>query len=142
MVQTDQNSNASEICISLLSASLKMIGSIASEKKCIHIFFRRSRAANSVVCSWMWPKIKLIQACMHALVSERMKMILSKMKGLEWSQHCSHYKSMGIFSNAQGQLTPHLECGSGRISNSSEIFWLSSLPARMKVQSKMRPLEC
>ena len=29
----------------------------------------------------------------------------SKMKVLEWSQHFSHYKSMGSFSDAQGQLT-------------------------------------
>ena len=29
-----------------------------------------------------------------------------KMKELEWSQHFSHYKSMGIFPDAQGQLTP------------------------------------
>ena len=35
----------------------------------------------------------------------RMKMIQSKMKGLEWSQHFSHYKSMKIFPDAQGQLT-------------------------------------
>ena len=33
-----------------------------------------------------------------------MKMIQSKMKGLEWSQHCSYYKCM-FFSDAQGQLT-------------------------------------
>ena len=39
------------------------------------------------------------------LLPARMKMIQSKMKGLEWSQHCSHYKSMGIFPEAQGQLT-------------------------------------
>ena len=35
----------------------------------------------------------------------RMKMIQSKMKGLEWSQHFSHHKSMEIFPDAQGQLT-------------------------------------
>ena len=29
----------------------------------------------------------------------------SKKKVLEWSQHFSHYKSMGIFPDAQGQLT-------------------------------------
>ena len=29
-----------------------------------------------------------------------------KMKALEWSQHFSHYKSMGDFPDAQGQLTP------------------------------------
>ena len=28
------------------------------------------------------------------------------MKELEWSQDFSHYKSMGIFQDAQGQLTP------------------------------------
>ena len=28
-----------------------------------------------------------------------------KLKALEWSQHFSHYKSMGIFPNAQGQVT-------------------------------------
>ena len=35
------------------------------------------------------------------LLPARMKKILWKMKVLEWS----HYKSMGIFPNAQGQLT-------------------------------------
>ena len=28
-----------------------------------------------------------------------------KMKGLEWSQHFPHYKSMKIFPDAQEQLT-------------------------------------
>ena len=28
---------------------------------------------------------------------------------LEWPQHFSHYKSMGIFPDAQGQLTPQSE---------------------------------
>ena len=36
----------------------------------------------------------------------RMRMIDSKMKELECSQDFSHYKSMGIFPDAQGQLTP------------------------------------
>ena len=39
------------------------------------------------------------------LLSARMKKIHPKMKVLEWSQHFSHYKSMGIFPDAQGQLT-------------------------------------
>ena len=39
------------------------------------------------------------------LLSARMKKIHPKMKVLEWSQHFSHYKFMGIFSDAQGQLT-------------------------------------
>ena len=44
----------------------------------------------------------------------------------------SHYKSMGIFPDAQGQLTPQSEIKPGRNSNSSEMLWLSLLPARMK----------
>ena len=39
------------------------------------------------------------------LLSARMKKIHRKMKVLEWSQHFPHYKSMGIFPDAQGQLT-------------------------------------
>ena len=48
---------------------------------------------------------------------------------------------MGIFTDAQGQLTPQSLVRSGRISNSSEI-WMSLLPASMKkIQSKMKALE-
>ena len=43
-------------------------------------------------------------ACMSSLPA-RMRMIESKMKELECSQDFSHYKSMGIFQDAQGQLT-------------------------------------
>ena len=39
----------------------------------------------------------------------------SKMKELECSQDFSHYKSMGIFPDAQGQLTPQSQVRSGRI---------------------------
>ena len=44
-------------------------------------------------------------SCMF-LLPARMRMIESKMKELECSQDFSHYKSMGIFPDAQGQLTP------------------------------------
>ena len=54
------------------------------------------------------------------------------MKELECSQDFSHYKSMGIFPDAQGQLTPQSLVRSGRISNSSEMLWMSSLPASVK----------
>ena len=54
-----------------------------------------------------------------------------------------HYKSIGIFPDAQGHLTPQSLIRSGRISNSSEISWLSLLPARLKkIQSNMKALEC
>ena len=44
-------------------------------------------------------------SCMSSLPA-RLRMIESKMKELECSQDYSHYKSMGIFPDAQGQLTP------------------------------------
>ena len=72
----------------------------------------------------------------------RMKKIHWKMKLLEWSQRFSHYKSTGIFPNAQGQLTHKSFVGYCPISNPSEILWVSLLPARMKkTQSKMKALE-
>ena len=39
------------------------------------------------------------------LLSARMKKIHPKMKVQEWSQNFSQYNSMGIFPDAQGQLT-------------------------------------
>ena len=68
-------------------------------------------------------------SCMSSLPA-RMRMIDSKMK--ERSQDFSHYKSMGIFPDAQWQLTPQSLVRSGRISNSSEMLWMFSLLARMK----------
>ena len=69
--------------------------------------------------------------CMSSLPA-RMRMIKSKMKELESLQDFSHYKSMGIFPDAQGQLTPQSLVESGRISNLPEILWLSSLTASVK----------
>ena len=55
--------------MSSLPASLKRIGSIATEKKWWRRFFRRSRAANSIVSGGIWPKFKLIQASTHVLIT-------------------------------------------------------------------------
>ena len=60
-------------------------------------------------------------SCMFSLPA-RMRMIDSKMKELECSQDFSHCKSMGIFTDAQGKLTPQSLVRSGRISNSSEVL--------------------
>ena len=71
-----------------------------------------------------------------------MKKIHWIMKVLEWSQRFSHYKSMGIFANAQGRLTHKSFVGYCPISNPSKILWVSLLPARMKkIKSKMKALE-
>ena len=80
-------------------------------------------------------------SCMSSLPA-RMRMIGSKMKALECSQDFSHFKSMGIFPDAQGQLTPQSLVRSGRIPNSFEMLWMFSLPASMKkIRSKMKALE-
>ena len=92
-----------------------------------------------VVSSRSWNSFNL--SCM-SLLPIRMKMIHTKMKELEWSQHFSHYKAMGIFPDAQGQLTPQSLIRSGPISNSFQMLWISLLPARIKkIQSKMKALE-
>ena len=76
------------------------------------------------------------------LLPERMKKIHWKMKALEWSQRYSHYKSMGIFPNTQGQLTHKSFVGYCPISITSMILWFSSYPARIKKnQSKMKEVE-
>ena len=80
-------------------------------------------------------------SCMSSLTA-RKRMIDSRMKELECSQDFSHYKSMGIFPDAQGQLTPQSLVRSGQISNSFEMLWMFSLPASMrKIRSKMKALE-
>ena len=79
--------------------------------------------------------------CISSLPA-RMRMIDLKMKELECSQDFFHYKSMGIFPDAQGQLTPHSMVRSGRISNLSEMIKMFLLPASMKkIRSKMKALE-
>ena len=49
-----------------------------------------------------------------------MKKIKLKMKVLDCSQDFSHYKSMGIFPDAEGQLALQSKVRSGQISNSSK----------------------
>ena len=63
-----------------------------------------------VVSSRNWNSSKL--SCISSLPT-RMKMIHTKMKELECSQDFSHYKSMGIFPDAQGLLTPQSLVESG-----------------------------
>ena len=118
--------------MSSLPASLKRIGSIATEKKWWHRFFRRSRAANSIVSGGIWPKFKLIQAFMHVLITCKYEK-----DPIKNSRENVMTLSMGIFSDAQGQLTLLSVVGSGRILNSCKLLCMSSLPASIKrIRSK------
>ena len=82
--------------------------------------------------SRIWPNFKLIQALMYVIVTCKYEMDPIKNSQEKVAHHFSHYKSMGIFSDAQGQLTPLSVVESGRIFNSSELSCMSSLPASMK----------
>ena len=107
-----------------LPASMEKILSKMKALECSQYYtaiFRRAWADNSRV-GGIWPKFELIQAFMHVLVTCKNEDDRIKMKELECQQDFSHYKSMGIFPDAQGQLTPQFLVRSGRISNSSEMI--------------------
>ena len=82
-----------------------------SGQNIIQLYFRCSSAANSVVGGREWRIIKLIQAFMGHHVTCKNEEYPFEMKVLEWSQKISHCKSMQIFNDAQGQLTPQSEVG-------------------------------
>ena len=74
-----------------------------------------------------------------SLLPARMKMIQSNMKETTFS----HYKSMWIFPDAQGKLTPQFVVRSGYISDLFENVWLFLLLAKMKkIRTEMKALEC
>ena len=62
---------------------------------------------------------------------------MNALEWLGWPQHFSHYKSMGIFRDTQGRLTPKFEF---------EMLWLSLLPVRVenkgaRVVTRFSPLK-
>ena len=69
-------------------------------------------AANFEAGGWVWRKIKLIQTFMEVVVTCKNEEDPFKMKMLEWSQRTSLCKSMQIFYDAQGKLTPQPKVGS------------------------------
>ena len=104
--------------------------------------FRRSRAANSEVSDRILPKFKPIQAFMVDLVTWKNEEDPLENEGTRLVTHFSHYKSMGIVLNAQGQLTHKSFVGYCPIPNPFKILLLSSLPARIKKNHlKMKELE-
>ena len=78
-----------------------------------------------------------------SLLSLRMKKIDLKLKGLEWSQHFSYYKSLGFFQMLKHSLLRSPWFDLAESPNPFEILYVPSVPARMKkIQSKMKGLEC
>ena len=77
-------------------------------------------------------KFNLIQALMIVLAACKNEEDLSKNEAIDWSQHFTHYKSMGIFF---GLSTAANSAVGGLIWQHFEPildFWLSLLPARMR----------
>ena len=67
---------------------------------------------------------------MHILVTCKNEEDQIEKKVLGCSQDFSHYKSMGIFPDAQGQLTLQSMVRSGQISNSSKTLWVVLLTCK------------
>ena len=78
-----------------------------------NVFIRRSRAANSEVRGGILPKFEFIQAFIVVLVTCKNEEDPIKNEGARVLTRFPHYKSMGIFSDAQGQLTPQSLVKSG-----------------------------
>ena len=60
-------------------------------------FFRRSRAANSIVSSPIWLKFKLVRDFIHVLVTCKYKKDRIKSNREKVETPFTHYKSMGAF---------------------------------------------
>ena len=132
--------------LSLLPAKIKKIRSKIKALGCSQHYTAILDAQGQITLKSVLVIVRNLKSsklsCM-SLLPARISMIESKMKELECSQDFSRYKSLGIFPDAQGQLTPQSLVRSGRISNSSEMLWMFSLPASMKkIRSKMKALEC
>ena len=54
----------------------------------------------------IWPNFELIQALMHVLITWKYEKNPIKNSWENMMTGFPHYKSMGLFSYAQGQLTP------------------------------------
>ena len=96
--------NSSELsCMSSLPASMEKDRIKTAEKNGNTVFSIITLAVAMETSSQIWPNFKFIQDLMYAIVTCKYEKDPIEKK---W-QHCfPHYKSMEIFSAAQGQLTP------------------------------------
>ena len=127
LVRSGQISNSVEtLWLSYLPAKMKKIRSINRGARVFTTLykkkFRCARADNSAVLGPILPNFELVRDVMNVLVTCKYEEDPIKNEELECLQNFSHYKSMGIFPDAQGQLTPQSLVRSGRISNSSEML--------------------
>ena len=76
------------------------------EKSGNTVFSRITLSVAMETSSPIWPNFKLIQALMYVIVTCKYEIDPIKNSREKVATPFSHYKSMGIFSDAQGQLTP------------------------------------
>ena len=100
--------------------------------------FRHSKAVNAIVSGPIWPKVKLVRDFMHVLVTCKYKKNRIKNNRERWRHHNMSIENL---IRSQGHVTPKRLIRSSWNSNSSEILWLSWLPASLtKILSKMNKL--
>ena len=74
---------------------------------------------------------------MHVLVICKNEEDPIKMKALEWPQHFSHYKPMGILPDAQWKLTPQCIVGLGQNEKKGNKICLFDTPRTVMVNKEM-----
>ena len=82
----------------------------------LYIFFSDAQGQG------IWLKFEHIQAFMHVLVTCKNEYNSIKNEGTRVVTTFPQYKSMGIFPDPQGQLTPQSIVRSAKISNSFEML--------------------
>ena len=133
MVRSGRISNSSKLlCMSSLPVSMKRIPSNTTEKRGNTLFQIITLSVAMKTSGQILSNFELIQASMHVLIAYKYEKDQMINRGENVTTSFFHFKSMGFFSDAQGQPTPESMVGTHRFSNSFKLLCISSLPASMK----------
>ena len=80
-----------------------------SEKKWKHQFFRRLRAANSVVRGRTWHNFKLTKLFCMSSLPVSMKKIPSRTTEKKWQHRFSNYNTINVAMETSGWIWPNVE---------------------------------
>ena len=123
LVRSGRISNSSEMLwMFSLPASMKKIRSKMKALEWTKHFSHYNSMVAMETSGRIWPNFELIQALIHVLITCKYEKNPIKNSGENVMTSFPHYKSMGIFPDAQGQLTPQSLVRSGQITNSSEML--------------------
>ena len=140
MVWPGRNSNSSKVlCMSSLPTSIKRIWSKATEKRWRH-HFPHYKSMGAICCHGHW---SFDPICLKTLCSLSPLLVMLHIKFDQDWPPCLRdiqVRKCKIFV-IQGQVTPKWLVWSGPKSNSSELLYLSCLPATLMMsRSKMNEL--